>query len=51
MKNSKKYKSKNQLGSDLLRAMKSGTPPVRRLVIEAVEKNGSVVSSKLQPLP
>lgn len=51
MKESKKYKEKNQLGKDILRAIKNEDPKVTKLVIEAVEDNGNVVGGKLQSLP
>ncbi|MBE4618803.1 hypothetical protein BOO23_08290 [Vibrio navarrensis] len=50
MKNSKKYPERNQLGLDLLNA-KSNRIKTNKLVIEAIEENGSVIGGKLQPLP
>ncbi|OQK49255.1 hypothetical protein XM76_c20778 [Vibrio vulnificus] len=51
MKNSKKYPERNQLGDDLLDAIEDKNPKVNKLVIEAIEDNGTVVGGKLQPLP
>lgn len=51
MKNSKKYKEKNQLGEDILDAIENEDPKVTKLVIEANEVNGKIVGGKLQPLP
>ncbi|WP_245321428.1 hypothetical protein [Pseudoalteromonas sp. KS88] len=51
MKNSKKYPDRNQLGQDLLKAIKRKQPEMNKLVIEAVEKNGALIGGKLQKLP
>jgi len=51
MKNSKKYTEKNELGKDVLRAIKNEDPKITKLVIEAVETNGKIIGGKLQPLP
>ncbi len=51
MKKSKKYKEKNKLGKDILRAMKNDTPKITKLVIEAKEVEGNIIGGKIQPLP
>ncbi|QBG37697.1 hypothetical protein EMK97_03820 [Litorilituus sediminis] len=51
MKNSKKYPDRNQLGQDLLKAIKREQPKTNKLIIEAIEDNGSVIGGKLQELP
>ena len=51
MKKSKKYKEKNKLGKDILKAIKLKKPKVTKLVIEADEDNGKIVCGKLQTLP
>ncbi|WP_244958547.1 RHS repeat-associated core domain-containing protein [Pseudoalteromonas fuliginea] len=51
MKKSEKYKEKNKLGKDILKAIKNDDPKVTKLVIEAKEVEGKIIGGKLQPLP